>query len=269
MMRSQLKLVLVAILIALIATMAAAEPKKHTTTTSVHKKHHPTAHHKKETTTTAHHKHKSPKTKTKAHKTTTTTTTKHHKATTTVKPHKSTTTTKPHKSTTTAHAVTTTTKPTVKPTGKPTPTGHPGQVGTIKSSTDFCLWLPKMFGGDIAANEDSAVAFCTKSNIIPSARILPGGFIKSAHFVQNTTAGWVQVTGRLDRSKYGLKSNDGGGQYDMRAPVGAACAGYNSFVQLTEPDAQIYCIRCCMNKIDCPVNKSTHGCEKVLGGNYA
>ncbi len=47
------------------------------------------------------------------------------------------------------------------------------------------------------------------------------------------------------------------------------CAGYASFVQLIEPQDNIYCIRCCKNKADCPVNKSTHGCKKVLGGNYA
>ena len=73
----------------------------------------------------------------------------------------------------------------------------------------------------------------------------------------------------MDRSKYGLSANDGGGQYDMRAPVGATCAGYASFVQLTEPDAQIYCIRCCKNKSDCPVNRSTYGCREVLGGDYS
>ncbi|KAI7829682.1 hypothetical protein BC939DRAFT_441470 [Gamsiella multidivaricata] len=145
-----------------------------------------------------------------------------------------------------------------------------GQTGTILSQTDFCIFLPPKFGGDIALNEDRAVAFCTKPNMpgAANAQVLPAGFIKTAHFVANTTANWVQVTGRIDRSKYGLSPKDGGGQYDMRAPVGALCNGYKSFVQLTEPDAQIYCIRCCQNKTDCPVNKSTHGCVKVLGGSY-
>ncbi|KAF8932256.1 hypothetical protein BGZ58_007140 [Dissophora ornata] len=274
MMRSQLKIVIAAMIVALIATMAMAAPattttKKvhhHTTTTIAKKAPHTTVKpHHKTTTTTAHH-----------HKVTTTTAA-HHKTTakpkkTTAKPKKTTTkatkaattkvTTVPH--TTVAHTTTTTS---VKPTSTPKTMG---QTGAILSQTDFCIFLPPKFGGDIALNEDRAVAFCTKANMpsAPNAQVLPAGFIQTAHFVANTTANWVQVTGRINRSKYGLASTDGGGQYDMRAPVGAICNGYKSFVQLTEPDAEIYCIRCCQNKLDCPVNKSTHGCEKVLGGSY-
>ncbi|KAF9566182.1 hypothetical protein EC968_003835 [Mortierella alpina] len=150
------------------------------------------------------------------------------------------------------------------------PQGKAGQTAVVLNKDDFCIFLPPMMGGDIAANEDKAVAFCTKPNL-PNAKAqtLPSGFIQSAHFVSNAGKGYVQVTGRMDRSKYGLKANDGGGQYDVKAPVGAVCAGYKSFVQLTEPDAEIYCIRCCKNKGDCPVNKSTHGCKSVLGGDYS
>ncbi|KAI1321150.1 hypothetical protein EDD11_007716 [Mortierella claussenii] len=171
----------------------------------------------------------------------------------------------------TTASTTTTSVPTTtpaKPTPKPT---KPGQTGVILSQTDFCIFLPPKFGGDIAANEDRAVAFCTKPNMpgAPNAQVLPAGFIKSAHFVSNTQKNYVQITGRIDRSKYGLSANDGGGQYDMRAPVGAICTGYNAFVQLTEPDAGIYCIRCCKNKSDCPVNRSTYGCVSVLGGDYS
>ncbi|KAG0005912.1 hypothetical protein BGZ80_001152 [Entomortierella chlamydospora] len=145
-----------------------------------------------------------------------------------------------------------------------------GQTGAIISSKEFCLFLPPKYGGGIAENEDRAVAFCTKSIAsAPKAGILPTGFIKSAHFTRNTQKQWVQVTGRIDRSKYGLSKKDGGGQYDIKAPVGSKCAGYNHYVELIEPDQNIYCIRCCKNKIDCPVNKSTYGCKKVLGGNYA
>ncbi|KAG0340795.1 hypothetical protein BG000_011080 [Podila horticola] len=144
-----------------------------------------------------------------------------------------------------------------------------GQIGTIKNGKEFCLFLPPMYGGDIAANEDRAVAFCTKAMPeAPKAGVLPAGFIKSANFVRNTQAGWVQVTGRMDGSKYGLSPKDGGGQYDIKAPVGSKCAGYNHYVELVEPDSNIYCIRCCKEKKDCPVNKSTYGCRKVLGGTY-
>ncbi|KAF9370910.1 hypothetical protein CPB97_002378 [Podila verticillata] len=235
----------IAAFLALIAMVAAAS---HTTTTTKS-----VAHKHKHTPTKKHH----------------TTTTKAAKKTTTKKPK---TTTKPPKTTTTT-ATTTTVPPTTSSKPTPTPTHKPGkqgQTGVILSQTDFCLWLPPVYGGDIAANEDRAVAFCTKPNMpgAANAGVLPAGFIESAHFVSNTQKGYVQVTGRLNRAKYGLSAKDGGGQYDMRAPVGAICNGYKAFVQLTEPDAQIYCIRCCMNKADCPVNKSTHGCEKVLGGVY-
>ncbi|KAF8932257.1 hypothetical protein EDD21DRAFT_343878 [Dissophora ornata] len=146
-----------------------------------------------------------------------------------------------------------------------------GQTGVIKSEKEFCLFLPPMFGGDIAANEDRAVAFCTKANMTgaPKAGVLPTGFIKSAHLTRNSQRNWVQITGRMDGKKYGLKKSDGGGQYDIKAPVGSKCAGYNHYVELVEPDIDIYCIRCCKEKVDCPVNKSTYGCKKVLGGNYA
>ncbi|KAF9360080.1 hypothetical protein BGX34_007972 [Mortierella sp. NVP85] len=163
--------------------------------------------------------------------------------------------------------------PTTPPTNTTTTSkvGKPGQIGVILDSDNYCIFLPPEEGGDIAANEDRAVAFCNKPNMpgAPEARVLPEGFIQSVHFVSNTQKNYVQITGRFDRSKYGLSAKDGGGQYDMRAPVGAACNGYNAFVQLTEADDQIYCIRCCKNKADCPVNRSTQGCVRVLGGDYS
>ncbi|KAF9105009.1 hypothetical protein BGX29_000821, partial [Mortierella sp. GBA35] len=185
----------------------------------------------------------------------------HHKKSTSKAAKKSTTTTTKH---------TTTTKSTTTTSATPTPTKM-GQTAVILNSTDFCIFLPPKYGGDIAANEDRAVAFCTKPNLpgAPNAQVLPAGFIKSSHYVVNTQKGYVQITGRIDRSKYGLSPKDGGGQYDLRAPVGAIMNGYKSFVQLTEPDAEIFCIRACMTRSDCPVNKSTYGCEKVLGGDYS
>ncbi|KAG0322768.1 hypothetical protein BGZ99_003156 [Dissophora globulifera] len=150
----------------------------------------------------------------------------------------------------------------------PKPAAVTGQTGTIIDDKNFCIFLPPKAGGGIAENEDKAVAFCTVPlSGAPKAGILPTGFIQSAHLVK--TSNYIQVTGRIDRSKYSLSKNDGGGQYDMKAPVGAKCAGYNYFVELVEPDIQVYCIRCCKNKADCPVNKSTYGCQKVLGGSYA
>ncbi|KAF9392489.1 hypothetical protein CPB97_001132 [Podila verticillata] len=260
------KIALAAVAVALIATMVVAEPHPTTAVSNPEKKqthpavsppHAPGAPPKKKSTHA---------TTTKAKKTTT----KAKKPTKTTKPKK------PTKPTTKVKPAKTTTKP-VKPTKtttntKPTPTkpAKLGQTGVVLSQKDFCLWLPPVYGGDIAANEDRAVAFCTRANMpgAPNAGVLPAGFVKSANFVTNVQKGWVQITGRIDRSKYGLSPKDGGGQYDVRAPVGAFCNGYKAFVQLTEPDAEIYCIRCCKDKADCPVNKSTYGCKKVLGGVY-
>ncbi|KAI8599727.1 hypothetical protein EDD21DRAFT_355206 [Dissophora ornata] len=141
------------------------------------------------------------------------------------------------------------------------PTKVTGQIGAIISAKDFCLFLHPLPGGDISKSEDRAVA-------PPNAGPLPQGFIKSAHFLSNKADNYVQVTGRIDRNKYKFSADDGGGQYDIKAPVGSKCAGYNYYVEFIEPDSQIYCIRCCKDKADCPVNKSNYGCEKVLGGNY-
>jgi len=40
---------------------------------------------------------------------------------------------------------------------------------------------------------------------------MPAGLIKSANFVRNTQSNWVQVTGRMDGSKWKMDKKDGGG----------------------------------------------------------
>ncbi|KAG0212778.1 hypothetical protein BGX28_005625 [Mortierella sp. GBA30] len=145
-----------------------------------------------------------------------------------------------------------------------------GQSAALISDTQYCIFLPPDVGGDIAANEDRAVAFCNVAiSSAPNAGTIPDGLIQSVHFVHNTDKNWVQITGRLNPSAYSLSQSDQGGQYDMKAPVGAKCDGYNAFVQITEPSDGRYCLRCCKNKADCPVNKSEYGCETVLGGDYS
>ncbi|KAF9898197.1 hypothetical protein EC991_000540, partial [Linnemannia zychae] len=69
----------------------------------------------------------------------------------------------------------------------------------------------------------------------PGARLFPEGFIESAHFKENKEKNWVQVTGKMTPQIYSLSVKDGGGQYDVKAPVGAACAGYKYFVNMVEP----------------------------------
>lgn len=107
------------------------------------------------------------------------------------------------------------------------------------------------------------MAKCTGSiSSVPDAKSFATGFIKSQYFKKGD--GWVQVHGHIDRSKENLSENDGGGQYDIKAPSGSKCAGYSHFVEIIEPDNGRYCIRCCKEKGDCPTGKSTYGCEKVL-----
>ncbi|KAL1921306.1 uncharacterized protein VTP21DRAFT_11022 [Calcarisporiella thermophila] len=149
----------------------------------------------------------------------------------------------------------------------PTEPQSSGQVAAVNSETDFCFFLPPEAGGDIATHEDDAIAFCTKDLAdAPNARVFPDGFIQSAHFVK--TEGHVQVTGTIDISKYQLSGNDEGGQYDIKAPVGASCAGYDDFVNLVEPKNGVYCIRCC-NDGECDVSRSTQGCEAIVPGDYS
>ncbi|KAF9100240.1 hypothetical protein BGX23_000003 [Mortierella sp. AD031] len=142
-----------------------------------------------------------------------------------------------------------------------------GQIAALDSADSYCFFLPPMVGGDIAANEDSAIAFCNKANAkAPGAKIFPDGFVLSAHWA--STDSWVQITGQIDPPKYSLNPCDAGGQYDIRAPVGASCAGYPHFVNVIEPTDGLYAMRCCMNKEDCVVSKSTYGVRVIFGEQY-
>ncbi|KAF8932255.1 hypothetical protein EDD21DRAFT_391515 [Dissophora ornata] len=145
-----------------------------------------------------------------------------------------------------------------------------GQTAAVISDTAYCLFLPPMPGGNIAESESDAVAFCnTQIPIAIGARLLPAGLVQTVHFVENTEEEWVQITGRMDISAYNLSPDDHGGQYDMRAPIGSTCAGYNAFVQITEPNLGTYCMRCCRNSDSCPTGRSELGCAGLLGGNYS
>ncbi|KAF9362036.1 hypothetical protein BGX26_006553 [Mortierella sp. AD094] len=104
-----------------------------------------------------------------------------------------------------------------------------GQIVQIKSASNWCMMMPPNAGGDIAANEDRAVAFCTQNDPdAPNANIFPDGFIQSAHF--DSGNGYVQITGMIDRTRYSLSKNDQGGQYDILAPVGKSTYGCTAVV---------------------------------------
>ncbi|KAF9116555.1 hypothetical protein BGW39_002701 [Mortierella sp. 14UC] len=102
----------------------------------------------------------------------------------------------------------------------------------------------------------------------PSSKIFLDGFIKTHNFETGGSGPtkWVQVTGSIRRKKYCLSSGDQGAQNDPSHPSGATCAGYPHFVQLVEPNENIYCIRCCRNKDDCPTDRDTEGCKAIFPG---
>ncbi|KAG1146334.1 hypothetical protein G6F37_011393 [Rhizopus arrhizus] len=134
----------------------------------------------------------------------------------------------------------------------------------LQSSSQFCSFMPPHRGDDVGGTEDDGIPMCTSSGL--GGRKFPSGFIKSAHFAK--TSNYVQVTGTIDRSKYGLSSSDGGGQYDNKDIDGVTCNGYKYFVNLIEPDANTFCIRCCKSQSDCNIHISTRGCESIVPGNY-
>ncbi|KAF9433159.1 hypothetical protein BGZ76_009817 [Entomortierella beljakovae] len=139
-----------------------------------------------------------------------------------------------------------------------------GQIASLDSSSEYCFFLPPMVGGDIAENEDSAIAFCNQSNPkAPGAKLFPPGFVLSANWA--TGDGWVQITGQIDPTKYSLNPCDMGGQYDIRAPVGASCAGFDYFVNVIEPNDGLYGMKCCQNRADCIVSQSTYGVYVIFG----
>ncbi|KAH7055026.1 hypothetical protein BKA57DRAFT_420392 [Linnemannia elongata] len=147
----------------------------------------------------------------------------------------------------------------------------------VSSATRFCLFLPpNPCNGGIANNINSAVAFCKKPlaldpDPLASAKIFLDNFIQTAHFKTNGVGSnrRVQVTGRIKREKYCLKPSDQGAQIDSSHQPSANCAGYPHFVQLVEPNENIYCIRCCRNPAHCPTNIGTEGCRTVISnGDY-
>jgi len=132
--------------------------------------------------------------------------------------------------------------------------------------------LPPSSGGDIADSEKTAVAFCNSASDAPGAKAFPSGFITSSHYKAGTLNGaYVQYTGTINPSSYGLSSSDEGGQYDNHgngSPPGSVCAGYPYYVNLVEPAEKDFCIRCCNSATDCPTGKSQDGCQTIVPGNY-
>jgi hypothetical protein len=123
-----------------------------------------------------------------------------------------------------------------------------GQVAQIVDKDNFCVFLPPTDSKDriISDTEWNAQAFCKgKAPKAKKAGKLASGFIQSAHYVK--TDDYVQITGQIDPATMDLDLKDYGGQYDVKAPKGATCAGWKYFVNLIEPAGSTYCIRCCVS----------------------
>lgn len=116
--------------------------------------------------------------------------------------------------TTTTKKATTTTKKASSTKTSSSATSHPtapfGREIALKSTSDFCLFLPPTPGADVATTEDFGVLYCAKGTAgAPGAKTFPSGFITTAHFAKSSS--YIQVTGFLDRTKYKLKASDEGG----------------------------------------------------------
>jgi len=111
-------------------------------------------------------------------------------------------------------------EPNTENASRVTHTARRALTATVRPQA-FCSFLPPQPGGNIANSESDAVVFCNKPSAnAPNANLFPPGFIKTAHFAKGP--GYVQVTGRINRSAYNLSPDDGGGQYDSNgAPPGA------------------------------------------------
>lgn len=145
-----------------------------------------------------------------------------------------------------------------------------GQIAQVVDANDFCVFLPPSDSTDriISNTEWNANAFCLGNTpLAVGAERLPSGFIKSAHYVKTDT--YVQVTGQMDYTKANLVGTDGGGQMDVRAPMGSSCAGWKFYVNLIEPTTNTYCMRCCNDDRTCNRGISEKGCAHIIPGDYS
>ncbi|KAG8789030.1 hypothetical protein FRC12_013979 [Ceratobasidium sp. 428] len=162
-------------------------------------------------------------------------------------------------------------------------TAPPNYTVKVDSTTKFCLILPRDAKTTIGASESSKSKM--KSFCSPAGRTsdlqgeLPKNFWKKVTYKTGTGKNgkkWKQLTGTLTGGWSHLNWKDGGGQYDSNGgagskgnPSGSVCSkDYPIYVELVEPDVKRACIRCCQDKADCPTNKDTQGCPKVIPGIY-
>jgi hypothetical protein len=68
----------------------------------------------------------------------------------------------------------------------------------VLSESEFCFYVPSVYGGNIGVYEDNSTPACTNTSLAPGSLLFAPGFIQSAHYA--SSGSYSQVTGRIDRS---------------------------------------------------------------------
>ncbi|KAL7277094.1 hypothetical protein ACG7TL_008939 [Trametes sanguinea] len=192
--------------------------------------------------------------------------------------------------------------PDTRPTPEPTGASSSSTTVHIIDEHDFALLLPDRPGELISDAESDGVSYCTPDSTDPAcSKRVQDGFIRAAAVTTSDDGSYIQypffvalcvyiapatqaldpgvfdpesVTGCLDVSKSSLDPSDSGGQFDVRFPNGAQCTygGYGaSFIQLVEPAANRFCLRCCRSRddqINCNSHQDRAGCQTAIPGTY-
>ncbi|THV04191.1 hypothetical protein K435DRAFT_649934 [Dendrothele bispora CBS 962.96] len=164
-----------------------------------------------------------------------------------------------------------------KPTPEPTGASSSDTTVHINDANDFSLLGPSRDKELVSEAESDGVSYCTDgSSRKDCSRHFDSGFIRAADMQQSPDGSWIQVTGCIDPSKFSvLDPADVGGQLDVRFPNGAQCTfgGYgSSFIELMEPAASRFCLRCCSSPDDqenCNSHHDRDGCPVAVPGKYA
>ncbi|RPD60303.1 hypothetical protein L226DRAFT_272877 [Lentinus tigrinus ALCF2SS1-7] len=164
----------------------------------------------------------------------------------------------------------------MRPTPEPTGVSSLTTTVHITDEHDFALLLPQRSSELVSDAESDGIAFCAPGSSDSSCtQHFEDGFVRTAKVTKSDDGSWIQVTGCLDVSKSSLDPSDTGGQLDVRFPNGAQCTfgGYGaSFIQLVEPAASRFCLRCCSSANDqenCNSHQDRAGCTTAIPGTYS
>ena len=132
----------------------------------------------------------------------------------------------------------------------------------LSSSGDFCMLIPVPRG--------SSVSCVVPNPLVPNVPVFQNNFIVQANYIKTPT--FAQVTGQINPAAQGISPNDPGWFFDDSVAVSqnsrSTCLGYNHFVEIIEPSNNLFCIRCCLNPMDCRTSAANHDCLRDVPGNY-